>query len=473
MPEHDPGSTQELAAESIPVFDDTGDSGPPTPRQLLRFLLPSLVGVLIFLTPIHIDGNWTILMGVVVDLINKSAEAYLPAFVVFLLATSAIGAVYVTAFRPGWAQPGSLAARLFMVSPIWVIMRILGFVMGSMTVFEVGPEFFWHASTGGVVMYDLATKILGIFLIAGFAMPFLTDYGLMEFAGRMLKHLFRILFRLPGRAAVDALASWLASAPVGVLITIQQYQRGYYSKRESAIIATNFSVVSVPFALIVAKTAHLGHMFLQYYGTVVIAGLTCAIILPRIAPLSLISADYKDGVEPHREAPDQPGVSLLRQSLRMATARAAGAPPLSAQFVTGIGHILDIWLGLLPAVIVVGGAGLILAEFTPVMGWLSAPLVPVIELFGLPEAAKAAPAFISGFMDMFLPALMVANIDAEITRFVVAVMSVTQLIYMSEVGILLLKCEIPLKFWHLLTVFLLRTAISFPVAVLVARTLIY
>lgn len=461
-------------SDQTPIFEDVAEDRPLSARELFRFLLPSLVGVLMFLTPVHVDGNWTILMGVLVDLINTSVdEDYLAAFVVFLLAVSAVGAIYVTAVKPAWAQPGSLAARLFLVAPVWLVMRVLGVVMGTMMVLKVGPEVVWHDSTGYVVMYLLAIKILAFFLIAGFTMPFLTDYGLMEFAGTILKRLFRRLFTLPGRAAVDALASWLASAPVGVLITIQQYQRGYYTKREAAVIATNFSLVAVPFALLVAQTAHLGHMFLQYYGTVVVAGLVCAIILPRIAPLSRISDDYKEGVEPHRDIPDQPGVSLLSQSLRMATDRAAGAAPLSTQFMVGIGHILDIWLGLLPAVIVVGGAGMILAEFTPVLNWLSAPLVPVIELFGLPEAGKAAPAMISGFLDMFLPALMAANIDAEITRFVVAVLAVTQLIYMSEVGILLLKCEIPLKFWHLLAVFLLRTAISFPIAVVIARTLIF
>jgi nucleoside recognition membrane protein YjiH len=78
-----------------------------------------------------------------------------------------------------------------------------------------------------------------------------------------------------------------------------------------------------------------------------------------------------------------------------------------------------------------------LANYTPILQWLTAPLVPLLELFGLPEAATAAPALIAGFLEMFLPALLVANVDAEITRFVIGVISVTQLIYMSEIGILM------------------------------------
>ena len=174
-----------------------------------------------------------------------------------------------------------------------------------------------------------------------------------------------------------------------------------------------------------------------------------------------------------RESERREGESLFREALDLAAQRARNALPLKDQFRVAAGHILDIWFGLVPAVIAVGGAGLILAEHTPILGWLTAPIVPVLEFFGLPEAAAAAPALVAGFLDMFLPALLGAGIEAEITRFVVGVISVTQLIYMSEVGILMIKCEIPLRFSHLLTVFILRTVIGLPIVMLFAKLIVY
>ncbi len=127
----------------------------------------------------------------------------------------------------------------------------------------------------------------------------------------------------------------------------------------------------------------------------------------------------------------------------------------------------------MPAVIAVGGAGLMIAEYTPILGWLTAPIVPVLELFRIPEAAAAAPALVAGFLDMFLPALLGAGIESELTRFIIGVISVTQLIYMSEIGILMIKCEIPLKFWHLLVIFLLRTIIGLPIVVAYAHWIVF
>ncbi len=64
---------------------------------------------------------------------------------------------------------------------------------------------------------------------------------------------------------------------------------------------------------------------------------------------------------------------------------------------------------------------------------------------------------------MFIPAVLASTIESDITRFVIAAMSVTQLIYMSEVGALLLGSKIPVKLWELFVIFLLRTLITLPV----------
>lgn len=447
-------------------------AGPPDGAAIRRFALPSLFGILTFLTPVRVDGNWTILMGLISDTGKNLVGAGMPWVVYGLLCISAIGTVYAKTL--GRNLPAdTLFARLFQVEPVWVALRLAGVVMGTMTMFQLGPEMFWHANTGGTVLNDLAVNIVPLFLFAGLLMPFLTDYGLMEFIGTLLKRIFRRLFTLPGRSAIDALASWMSSAPVGVLITIQQYVTGHYTAREAAVIATNFSVVSVPFALLVAKTVGMDHRFPEYYLAVVITGVITAIIMPRIPPLSRFEDKPFDKLHPLRETHDAGGESLLGEALDLAARRAALAVPLKQQMRIAAGHILDIWFGLVPAVIVVGGAGLILAEYTPVLGWLTAPIVPVLEFFGLPEAAAAAPALVAGFLDMFLPALLASNIDAEITRFVIGVISVTQLIYMSEVGILMIKCEIPLRFGHLLAVFILRTMIGFPIVMAFAHFVVF
>mgnify|MGYP003126053978 FL=1 len=257
------------------------------------------------------------------------------------------------------------------------------------------------------------------------------------------------------------------------MITAQQYEQGYYNGREASVIATNFSVASIAFSLLVTNFVEINHLFVQFYFTVVVSGLMAAVIVSRIPPLSRKSDDYYEPVGCQLSEERTENVGLFRYSLLQATRRAAGAPGPKELARLALLNVIDIFLTLLPLVFAIGTVALILAEFTPLFTWLSYPMVPVLELLRIPEAQAAAPATLVGFADMFLPAVLATNIESELTRFVIACLSMTQLVYMSEIGALLLKSKIPIKFWELAVVFLLRTAITLPIIAFMAHTFFF
>ena len=442
----------------------------PTLRALLRCLVPCGLGVLLFLTPVVHEGIVTIGIGVMADALRAATAAWLPAFATVLLLLSAALAL-VFSLLPA-ARSGGAFAELFRLRPLWLGLRLTGGLFAAMTLWQWGPEWVWHANTGAVVLNNLAPVLLTFFLVAGLLLPLLTEYGLMEFIGTVLRKPFRLLFGLPGRAAIDATASWLGSATVGVLITAQQYRRGLYSAREAAVISTNFSIASIAFSLLIVGLLDLMHLFVPFYFTVVVAGLTAAVITPRLPPLSWKRDTYVTGDgEGLREMVPE-GLSTWRWGLRQAVDRAALGPSPIQALRNGFGNVLDIFFGLLPLVMAIGTLALAAAEFTPIFTWLSWPIVPLLEWLRLPEAQQAAPAMLVGFADMFLPAVLGSGIDSELTRFVIACVALTQLVYMSEVGVLILKAGLPLTITELFAIFLLRTAITLPVIALMAHWIV-
>lgn len=441
-------------------------------RQFLIFLIPSLLGVLLFLTPIVYEEKVTIGLGVMADALKAAVNDHLPAIATALLILSAVLGVLGSLLKPRWVTERRALNDLFNLHPLWLGLRVLGALFAAMTFWQFGPEWIWSANTGGVVLKDLAPVLITFFLVAGLILPLLTDYGLMEFIGTIVRNVFRRIFGLPGRSAIDAIASWLGSGTVGVLITAQQYQKGFYSAREAAVIATNFSIASIAFSLLITSFMKIDHLFVPFYLTVVVAGLAAAIITPRIPPLSWKKDDYVAGVGKQIQEDVPAGTSLLRWSLLQAVQR-ANANPSPAQMVKiGVHNVVDIWLGLLPLVMAIGTVSLAIAEFTPIFNWLSYPFVPLLEALQLPEAAKAAPAMLVGFADMFLPAVLGKGIESELTRFVVACVSLTQLIYMSEVGVLILKAKLPLNLLELFVIFIIRTLITLPIIALMAHWIV-
>jgi nucleoside recognition membrane protein YjiH len=308
-----------------------------------------------------------------------------------------------------------------------------------------------------------------VFIFAGLFMPFLMDFGLLEMTGTLLTRLMRPLFKLPGRASIDCLASWLGDGTIGVLLTNKQYEDGFYTKREAAVIGTTFSVVSITFTIVVLEQIGLGHLFGPYYLTISLSGLVAAIVLPRIPPLSRKEDTYYDGLKGNLNETFPEGFSVWQWGLHQAVERARSMQ-FKKVFQNGSKNIFDMWLGVLPVVMAFGTTAVIIAEYTPLFKWLGLPFVPILSLLNIPEAHEAAQTVVVGFADMFLPSVIASGaIESELTRFVIACLSVTQLIYMSEVGGLLLGSKVPVDFKDLVILFLQRTLLTLPIIALMAH----
>ena len=434
-----------------------------------KFIIPSLLGALLFLVPVKYDDQVTIGVGILASYLQTTFGEWIPAFILILLGFSAVASLLATALKPSFVQNSTFMRSIFIAGPFGLIVRVFGFAVGIMAFYEIGPEAISSRNTGGVVLYDLAPVLLTWFLFAGILLPLLVEFGLMEFVGALVNKVMRPVFTLPGRSSIDCMASWMGAAPVGVLVTMKQYDEGYYTKREASVIATTFSIASVAFSLVVANVVGIGHLFLPFYIAVSVACVVAAIIMPRIPPLSRKEDTYYEPVGKQIDDTIPEGVSLVRWGFDEARRKANQVSSTKHLAKVGAETVLDIWLGLIPLVMALGTLALVLAEYTPLFKIISYPLIPVLTLLGLPEAAEAAPTILVGFADMFLPAVLGSGIESELTRFVLAGVSLTQLIYMSEIGILILRSNIPVNFMELVIIFVLRTIITLPIIVIFAH----
>ncbi|MEK5145931.1 YjiH family protein [Psychrobacillus sp. FSL K6-4615] len=436
----------------------------------LLFLLPSIAGVILFMIPLPIDEGIQIPIAWFASILSTLLEPVVQWVALVTLLIAAIGSI-IFLFRP---KEETFINNLFKVTPFWTVTRIVGAVFSILIIWQIGPEAIWSENTGGMLLSPtgLVSFLFTIFLFAGLLLPLLLNFGLLEFFGTMMVKIMRPLFKLPGRSAVDALTSWVGDGTIGVLLTSRQYEEGYYTKKEAAIIGSTFSVVSITFCIVVLDQVGLGNYFIPYYLTVLLCGVVLAFIMPRIYPLARKEDTHIDGRPLDLEAEKFPeNYNAVTHGLENALNTASKNRSISKFFTDGIKNVFDMYIGVAPVVLAFGTIALMLAEYTPVFAILGKPFEPLLMLFGIPEAAAAAQTMVVGFADMFLPSILGASIESEMTRFFIATMSVTQLIYMSEVGGLLLGSKIPVNIKDLVVIFLLRTLISFPIIAVVAHIL--
>ena len=459
----------------------------PTGGHTAKFIVVSLIGVALFLVPFPVDGGTpNIALGHIIDWLNGifgsvyftsySPDTMAGNFAAhYLLALIAITVSFILSLvawiaKPAFIMENERLKEIFHCNIIYLISKFLGFVfiwMIFLSHFGLGGNAFIdaiiHSWTGDVII-GLVAGLMTIFIVIVPFMPLITEFGLMEFIGIGIRKVVRALFTLPGRASVDLMASWFGSSAASIIITRGQHERGFYTGREAAVIAVNFSFVSLPFTFVVANRMGFGEMFLWFYLVMCITCVLLGLLLPRIWPLRQLPDTYLEEVGKQIVEDERPeGMSLFNFAVESASRKAATASFADVARSAGRSYT-NIFMDLIPVIMAWGTLGIIVAELTPVFDVIGRPFGIYMNILGLEGGMELGHLTLIGFIDMFLPALMIGE-QAMMTAFVIGVLSIVQIIYMAETGVLIAKSKMPLGVGKLFIIFLMRTIIGLPIIV--------
>ncbi|WP_462419080.1 YjiH family protein [Kytococcus sp. Marseille-QA3725] len=442
----------------VPNEDPTAPnaSAQATTAQLVRSLLASLVGILAFFVPFTVGGTSSIALDHIVTWVQEAVPQVVP----WVLLAMVIGGAIVPFVQGSW--------RRSTTDVVFSVAKVIGAVVGCLIVLDAMPGWLAAPSMGPFLWEKLVTSVGLLIPVGAIFLALLVSYGLMEFVGVLMQPIMRPVFRTPGRSAIDAVASFVGSYSLGLLITDRVYREGRYSGREAAIIATGFSTVSATFMVVVAKALDLmGHWNTYFWGTLVITFVVTAVTV-HIWPLSSIPDEGYQGREVEPE--ERPEGSRLAAAWRAAEEQAAVAPSLPRAIWENLRDGLLMAMAILPSILSVGLAGLLLAEYTPVFDWLGYVFYPITKLLGLPEAMLAAKASALGIAEMFLPASLVTGAPM-VTKFTVAVVCVSQIIFFSALVPCIVATEIPLKMRDLVIIWFERVVLTLLITIPVAHLL--
>lgn len=442
-----------------------------------KFITMSIIGIILFLIPVSVtqDGQkqTTLPVAYLAGWLKDIIGGAMPILLVFIITVSGILSLICSTILKNKLNPNSLMNNAFNVRLGWLILRLLAVVFAWMTYLKVGSKIIYSDDTGGLLFSSLLPTLLAVFLFAALFLPLLMEYGLLEMLGPLFRPIMRPLFTLPGRSTVDNLASFIGDGTVGVLITSRQYEEGFYSRREATVISTTFSVVSITFAIVVAETVRLQHQFFSFYLTVIVSCLVAAVVMPRIWPLNKIPDEYAKEVPEEARTEKLPeGKTALKHGFDMATETGIKAPGFVSFFKAGFKTVIDMWFVILPIVMSIGTLATIIATYTPFFEIIGKPFVPFLEILQIPESTQASSTILVGFADMFLPSILIESVQNDITRFVIGALSISQLIYLSEVGGVILGSKIPVSIGKLFMIFLIRTIVTLPIISLMAHLLL-
>ncbi|KGX86003.1 YjiH family protein [Pontibacillus litoralis] len=411
---------------------------------MLKFIIFSGLGIISFFVPITINGESSILLDHIVSVIKGMNPLIINTYILLILFT---GALYPF-IKKTWNDSAVQITLSFF--------KIAGFLFGFMLIFKTGPDWLFYPDLGPFLLEKLIIPVGILIPIGAMFLALLVSYGFLEFVGVFMQSVMRPLFRTPGRSAIDAVASFVGSYSIGLLVTNRVFNQGKYTYREATIIATGFSTVSVTFMIVIANTLNLMEYWNLYFWTSLIVTFFVTAITVRIWPLNNIENTYCTGE-------GDPEVVIRNNKLHHAWKEGMKAADESAPFFTNIfSHFregLIMTMNTLPSIMSVGLLGLVLAYYTPLFDWMAYLFLPVTWLLQAPEALLTAKAAAISISEIFLPSLIVTEADL-VTRFIVAVLSVSSIIFFSAVVPVILSTDIPISIFKMVIIWFERVFIT-------------
>ena len=147
--------------------------------EILKFLVPSLIGVTLFMLPVSQAGGITIPIAMLSNWVQAHFADVLPTVVLFLVMITVIGTIVTKLFTPRFILKNEFLNNLFNVTPVWFVIRILAAIFIVMAVYEIAFEAIFSLNTGGLVLYDLLPILFSVFLFAGLFLPLLLNPSIL------------------------------------------------------------------------------------------------------------------------------------------------------------------------------------------------------------------------------------------------------------------------------------------------------
>ena len=406
----------------------------PRSSALWKFVVFSLFGLFMFFFKLEwLSPN---LKSVPVDFIVGSLQhRAMPAVKIFILAVMYVGAA-MPFIKGTWNKSGM---DVFMS-----VAKVCGAAIGTIMYFGLwqGNAWLWRGDIGPFLFDKLAIPVGLVIPIGSVFLAFLASYGLMEFIGVLVDCVMRPLFRTPGRSAIDAVASFVGSYSIALIITNGVYRSNRYTAREAAVIATGFSTVSMTFLLVV---------------TFAVTAITA-----RLWPLCSIPDTYFGGAA----APEPPlEGGRLERAWQLGIRTADAQPNVFKLCGDNLWAGLKMALAVIPAITSVGLLGLWLAEFTPVFDWFGYIFYPFFKVFGTAQPVLGGKAAAICLPEMFLPAILIKSSGTMLLKFVIAVVSISEILFFSASIPCIMGTDIPLKIRDILVIWFERVVLSIVITI--------
>ena len=100
-------------------------------KDNLKFIIPSLIGILLFMIPVKYEGDITIPIAICSGKLVDFLGSYLVYIITITMAISAIFTFIGTVLKPKFITNNKFLSSLFTTTPLWLVLEIFRWYIWS------------------------------------------------------------------------------------------------------------------------------------------------------------------------------------------------------------------------------------------------------------------------------------------------------------------------------------------------------
>lgn len=432
-------------------------------QAVMKFLILSLIGIFLFFIPVQ---GTSVPLVVIIGWARNLLGPKVLYLIVFL---SAIGLnLSIFLGRILKIQPFAKWHKNEDMSQIILYFVALIAYIGISMKFGSESFIFLDKRIGGEVAH-VSPLIFSTIFFAGWLIYFVLKSGIVEFTGTLIEPLMKPLFKLPGVAGIDALSSFVVSPAVASHISEEYYKENVYTRKEAIGAATSFSTCSIGFIVVMSSLGGVPEMSgIMTMCTVGVALLMTAIMM-RIPPISRYENTYIDGSVEQKRKEDMDGTLLQRAVMAgVKKSEEFSVVEFIKSSITAAKFAITI-VTFMSAIVMIT---LTIVYHTNLFVWLGKPFEYIFALLALPNPDLISSAPVLTLPSLTLPVSAMAGLDiAPQSRFFVTLLSIVQVLFMSEAGNAVMNSKMKVSFKDIIILFVVRTIIAIPIVALISHIL--
>lgn len=414
-------------------------------RCLGKFIGFSLIGILAFFVPVSIGGKSSIPIDHLVSLLKEGLHRFYPYLLVALS-----GCAVLSRLRK--RDDGRGGNGLFFAQ------SLAGFLLSVLCALGLLPDLLRPAVLQA--MNATGNIICAIFVTALF-IPFLTEYGLVDFCAILCRPIMRRVFLTPGSSAVIGVSAFLGNYSVGHVISRRMYDEGYFTEKEALIVATGFSTCSMGLMINLVNYTGLMGQWHMYVLMVLAVTFGTTIVVVRLRPIRGRRNAYKDGVMPVRD--EAPGGRILPGACSAGISKASQAPSLGAAMGIFLRRTLPMVCEIAGVSMFVIPIGTLLANNTRTFLYFGQIFLPLLRLVGLDAeaAVQTSQAVSVSLLEPVLAGVISeGKVAGGLAAWLISVVPYSSVIFFAGFVPSLWKSGIPCKLYEILLLWLERVAVG-------------